>query len=614
MKWIHSTMGKRRFELHVEANEEDAVRDMHKAFGEAGYRSIITVDGTIIFVRGTSFGSGGIEKGHKVHVSTLPSDKGTRFSIVIETELGAPVIQQDQAEEYIRNLLSFSLPVANPLYRGKVSQDGMSVKFYEDTGGLTVGPLENPLPEHGRSVKVFLVIIAIFFYVVSFALIFDMVFDLTGTARGQLIPVFLVLLLLLGSSGPIGLIYYDRTKKFPTRVLPNFDGVHLYYPKKPALFVPWNRCEGIGRSASRVLVSFKWRDEGGRARFAYLTDSVAEMVHDAHEAVTTILGDVSKSSSFMAFNVVSPNSEVMVSRRPLNDEEIRYKKLARRWLSKGPPIPVYITKEEDARLVKEYVDGANLDKDGLKEVASQASIEEMWVLGAELYEMLVKEHPDEEEFSYNLAGCLMESDRVQDGLMVVDRYLERHPDSSRCHAMKAMLCMKIERVEEALHHVGRAVETNPNNLEALNIWFDIVSGESGIGQAIAEIDYLTTQYPKAWGPHLVMGYRNLATRQTDDALEHMREAVGIESNDDTLYALSGTLLELHRVDEAVQLLEAYRIDHELPPGLIMNLAFGYFERGQGREALEILERIDMSKGGQWVAAANELRRRILPAR
>lgn len=607
-------MGKRRIALDVEASVEEVGRNLQIAFSKAGHGHKVVADGTWIFSRGNVFGAGGMETAHKVHVSFSPSQKGTKISLIIETEIGAPVIQQNTAEQYVRGLIGSALRISNPLYKGRVSDDGKTVEFYEDTGGFTVGPLENPLPEHGKSIKVFLVIIAIFFYVVSFGVIYDMMFDVSGTAREPLIPVFLVFLLLLGSSGPMGLIYYSRTKKFPTHVLPNFDGVHLYYPRKPTVFVPWDRCDGIAQSGSRALVRINWRDEKGKSHFAFLTDPVAGMVSDAHEAVTSVLGDISKSSSFMAFNVVSSNSEVLVPRRPLTDEEIRYKKLSRRWISKGPPIPVYITKEEDARLVKEYVGNADLDKDGLKEVATHAAFEEMWELGAELYEKLVKSFPDEEEFAYSLGGCLMESDRIQDGLKVVDSYLEKHPDSSRCHAMKATLSMKIERVEEALHHIGRAVEIDPNNLEALNIWFDIVGGESGTGQAIAEMDYLTAQYPNSWGPLVTLGYRNLATRQLDDALNHMRKAVDIESNDDTVFALSNVLLEMQSIDEAIQLMELYGTDHELPPGLIMNLAVGYFGRGQGREALEVLDRIDMSKGGQWVNAANELRRRILPTR
>jgi len=54
---------------------------------------------------------------------------------------------------------------------------------------------------------------------------------------------------------------------------------------------------------------------------------------------------------------------------------------------------------------------------------------------------------------------------------------------------------------------GEAVDLDPNSLDALFLWFDVVSAIGGVGQAIAELETVTGSRADAWGPPFVLGIR-----------------------------------------------------------------------------------------------------------
>jgi len=317
-----------------------------------------------------------------------------------------------------------------------------------------------------------------------------------------------------------------------------------------------------------------------------------------------------KEPTFEAFDFAPPGSQVFVSEVPLNDEELRYHKLSPRLLPSGPLHPVYVTREEDARIVRDYVRTHSLDARDLKLLGMTAIRYEMWDSAVDLLTQASKTAPEDGEIIYHLGGSLLKSNRADEASKLVTDYLDRHPDSDKGHAILAAIEMKRERIEEASHHIGRAVEINPNNLEALETWFDLIVSESGVGQAIAELDYLATQHEGAWAPYLVLAHRLSVTSELDRALEYCKKALERERNNETLSAYSRILLDRQEVDEAVNLLEDKASKQSLGPDALFNLATAYAIRGQEREALRTLDSIDLSAAPEWIPAVSQMRRRL----
>ncbi len=352
-----------------------------------------------------------------------------------------------------------------------------------------------------------------------------------------------------------------------------------------------------------------WTDREGRTRRLKLSTEKAGEVRWTHRFVKG--GLAGGRAAFEAFNLAPPGANVLVAERGLTDEEARYRKLFRRYLPFGPAsIALYVSAEEDVRLVSEYVERMTLTPEDLKGIARGAIGQSMWELAGNVLEKALAQLPEDEDVVYELAGCLMRSGRPQEGLDRLEGFLSRGQGSGRTHTMRGLLLMELQRPEEAFHSVGKAVELDPNETDALNLWFDLVANEAGIPQAVAEIDVVASQRPEAWGPNLVLGQRLLPMGRTDEGIERLRRADAIGRNDETVQALGSSLLGSERVDEAIDVLEKAGELRELGPGAILVLAQAYAARGDAGAALETVELFNPEKDPKWKPAFDALRSRI----
>lgn len=497
-----------------------------------------------------------------------------------------------------------------PLSQGVVSDDGRTVimkdgtpsRFFEPTMNLKVNISRGAIIALGGFVAFFFALSAVMVVLYSLGQLTDFQFHMLTSLS------FLTALTLLSF-----LYYWAYSWKYPVSILPTLRGMHFNHHGQRSHFVPWERFQSVSEVSVGREWRINWTDESRRPQYARVLPHTGISAWEAHQSILW-LGQVKDTQHFQALNIAPPGTRVFISDQSLTPDQLRYRELARRYLPDGPSRSVYVTIEDDARLVRQYLEEHQLSKEDLKTISSEVISGELWDLGVDVLQRALELDSNDEEVVYFLGGCLLKSERVEEGLKIVDDFLARHPDSSKCHTARAMLSMEHQQVEEALHHVGRAVESDQNNVEALEMWFGIVSGESGVGQAIAELDYVSEKYPEAWGPLIVLGYRMLAQGNSEEALKRFERAYELERNDDTAYGLSNAFYSQQRVAEAIFLLEEAMKEREVGPGIMVNLAKGYATRGESNKAVQVLDRLGPEIGSIWLAEASALRQLIMSRR
>ena len=592
--------------MESEYPEDKLLDEIRRVLLDSGYAETSRTEHQLGFVRELTHRTPK-EKSHELRISVETRMNHSIAVVDIFTSPQTDDRTQLEIEEHVQTILGSVLHRASQFHEGVITPDGKGVQLRGRVLGTSLESTPNLLSDLRRSSQILFVACAVSFYFMAFLCL--AVF-LTDQMSERAFYVTSGIFFFFATLSLYAIVYTRTSRKMPASVLPSFKGIYLQYRSRPDILIPWERFHDVVQRYPNEPWRLYYKDDSGRRRYVKVAENVAEIVWEASETARQ-LGDYKDTLTFKALNIAPPGTKVLVSEAPLTDDELRYNKLSRRWLSDGPFVPVYVSIEDDIRLTNEAVDKEKLTVDDLKTIAGEAISHESYDLAADISRRVLEIEPDDEVACYHLGGCLSKLERFEEGLEIVDKFLSRHPDSSRCHTMRAILSNGLQRVEEALHHVGQAVEFDPNNLEALEMWMDIVASEAGSGQAIAEMDYVSGKYPDAWGPHLIIGYRLLQSGEGKDAVDRMKKAYEMDANDDTLFAFSNALLSEDKVDEAIRVLEAAAFEEKIGPGPLINLASAYSIIGNKRRALETLDKLEPDVGHTWLTAAERARQRIL---
>jgi len=575
------------FELNVPVPPERALTIARNALAIAGYRDESVEPTRGVLVRTETVRGGPMGAFHTIRIAATPSEGGARLAVEVDAPLGTAADEFGQIRATAESVLRERFFEGSPFRQGRVSDDGTRVVLDRPIEGISFNFIRNRIGETSIGFRGLLLGAGVTFYGVGAIYAWDTV--LRG--REPFNPAILVGFLLIGSLGFVPGVYAMVSRRFPTAVLPSPRGIALRFRGGRTMEIPWGRIRGLQSdpydAGAQKLV---WSDAAGRTR-------KTKMGGEGLNAVTQVRKFMDQArevgvAAFEAFNIAPPGTRVLVAPRFLTNPEMEFRKVGRRFLPAGRvDVPIYVTTEDDAAIVSEYIATHRLDLAGLKAIGTVAINHGLWELGVAVFRAAREHAPDDPDVGMNLAGCLLRAKKPAEALAVVDELL-RKAETATLYTMRAAILMQMEHVEDALHAVGKAVEREPDSLEALHMWFDLVASHGGIPEAVAELDYLASQRPGAWGPNLVLGFRLLEGGRFDEAAERMRRAYGAAQNEHTLYGLTSSLLQQRKVDDVVRLVEDARRSGTVGAAPQVNLAHAYAARGESEAALDVLNRID----------------------
>jgi tetratricopeptide (TPR) repeat protein len=391
-------------------------------------------------------------------------------------------------------------------------------------------------------------------------------------------------------------------------------GVKVYFAENQFNLIEWNWIKNIAEipqtsGSDNVLYSMTWIKNNKTQKGTTLTEDCASAIYLAIERRMEI-AHFDNDSSFKAWNFALPGSKVMVINKNLTDEEIKYRKLRRRFLNNGAYTPVYVTEDEDIRIIGKYVRQFGKDIDVLKKIGMIALEHNFWKESAEIWRQIHLIASDDIEAMNHLGGSLIKEGKLTEGMKILDEALAKDPKSSQTLLLQSMGFYEQGMIDEAQLKLGKAVESDPNNLDALQMWFDIVTGEGGLGQAISEIDYLATTHEKAWGPYFIIGAAYFRMQKLDDSYSYYQKAMERELNETTICAGADVLNGLGRPKEVETLIENNRSILPEKSWAFFHLAHAWLIEGKNEKAKEMLETLEGTKDMGLLRSIHQLRQQF----
>jgi tetratricopeptide (TPR) repeat protein len=448
------------------------------------------------------------------------------------------------------------------LQEGVVTKDGQEIDFEKGTPFWCGQKIINDLYLLRINVKfgVYLMIGLVWF----FALI-----SLYGYLAGNIGVHSAAALIPFSFLITIGAILFFRgTPVHPKEMAFKKKGIEVYYGSNRSYTISWDYIKDIRELPSTApeskSYSIVWGKDNINMENTNITPMIADLLSEslARRKDVTFFFDV-KSPTFNLWQIAPPGSKVLVSEKMLSSEEKAYRKIRGRFLDNGIFTPIYVSENEDLRIVKNYVKSDSLPLDELKTVGNLALEQGIWDISYEIWNHITSISPNDLKARTNVAGSLIKSKKFDEALKLLEEILSENPKSSDALFLQSIAFSELEDLEGAKYKVGLAFESDNNNIDALQLWFDLVAGESGFGQAIAEIDYLASTHENAWGPYYVLGFSNERAQNLKDAHDHYKKAIQINANETTIGAMASILIQMGKPNEVELLFKKYR-DY-LPP-------------------------------------------------
>lgn len=495
------------------------------------------------------------------------------------------------------------------LYEGMVSEDGSAIDFVGKTPPFYSSWMLNIPQPVSRRHRILGLVLGIAFSVLFALYAVPYIFGEMGLSVFLLGTILFLPLALFCISAFVYLTYSPR---YPRQVMPTLLGLRIITRRGRHLSIPWSNLENVVSHVSMwsggsfgfspggpMTGEYKayYMDEENRRRLLFFEGDVAQAVQQSMDLARNM--PLEEKRLFEVWNTAPPGSQVFLGLRPLPEEVMKSRKLSLRFLPSGRTDPVYVTTEEDRRIARDYLSGESFDVEELRGLGSVASTQEYWDLGAEIFKKALEMEPSNPEIAYHHGGCLMKEGKLDEAKRSLEEFIASHGPYSEIHVALAGVALQSLKPEESIYHVGKAVELDPNNLEALHIWFDAVSREGGISQAIAELDFLSSSREDSWAVFLVLGEHLENMGVMEDAQSCLERAVARSSREETISHLSAFCLRRGDPQTAIEATEEAAKEAKLGPASWYNLAIAYKMLGRRYKAREALDNIDLSTEPGW---------------
>ncbi len=495
------------------------------------------------------------------------------------------------------------------LYEGTVSENGSAIDFDGKTPPFYSSWMSNiPYPVTRRH-RILGLVLGIAFSALYSLFVVPYIF---GEITLYLLLVGTIIFLPLALFCISAYVYLTYSPRYPREVMPTLLGLRIITYRGRHLSIPWSNLENVVSHASMWTSSsigfspygstqaeFKayYADKENRRRLLFFEEDVAQAVQKSLDLARKM--PLEKKRLFEVWNTAPPRSQVFLGLRPLPEEVMKSRKLSLRFLPSGRTDPVYVTTEEDRRIARDYLSGESFDAEELRGLGSVASTQEYWDLGAEIFKKALELEPSDAEIMYHYGGCLTKNGKLEEAKDSLEEFIASYGPHSEIHVALAGVALQSLKPEESIYHVGKAVELDPNNLEALHIWFDAVSREGGISQAIAELDFLSSSREDSWAVFLVLGEHLENMGMMEDAQSYLERAVARSSREETVSYLSAFYLRKGDPQTAIDTTEKAAKEAKLGPASWYNLAIAYKMLGRRYRAREALDNIDLSAEPGW---------------
>lgn len=477
------------------------------------------------------------------------------------------------------------------IQEGIVSQDGQEIVFEGEVpkwyGGLTH---DNQLMDFsGKKKWGWAFFLGLFWFFFSISLILF----LLGITNFILAFIWLVLSTLLTITI---ILLVSGSQTHPRKIQIERKGIRAFYRRTSSYLIPWASITFVPETfQSTYLIGFKMeKNKRAMDRHIAISEKCAIVLAGAMLRRKDF-SEFANDATFEIWNIALPNSKVIVANKLLTDEELRFRKLRRRFLNNGIYTPVYVTEEEDMRNLKDYLKMPSYTIEDLKKIGMLGINQFLWKESSEIWTHVHSIAPKDIDTMNNLAITLIRTKRIKEGLEITYKILRQEPNSSMAMFLQSLAYYEQGNIEEAQLKLGKAVEANPNNIDALQLWFDIVASEGGLGQAISEIDYLASTHKKSWGPYFVIGAAYQRMQKADDAYNYYKQALKREANETTLGASADVLIYMGKPNEAATMLEKHR--DNLPPEspILFYLAHAWLIEGFKEKAQKLLQTLEKTK-------------------
>ncbi|MCK5548067.1 MAG: tetratricopeptide repeat protein [Thermoplasmata archaeon] len=484
------------------------------------------------------------------------------------------------------------------IVKGLVAENGMEIVFKNTPPEWYEGPyLDNEMVSSSKLKWLWILVLG-FFGTIT-------IINSVGVFVGEISPILLVFWIGLSSFFTIaGYLSLSGSIRRPKRIHLETEGIKLLWGKDKTNTIPWSSVVDIIDTFEYNTLS--WKKNDGTQVNTVMSRSCAFRVYNA----VVRQRDFSKISSdpvFQVWNLAPPGRRVAVANKEFTDEELKYRKLRKRFLWNGIYTPVYVTEEDGTQILVDCIKKSSLSLDDLKRAGEIGLSYGLWKETSEIWNFASSIAPNDIKVMCNLAGSLVKSKKAKEGLEILDKALQLNPNSSEAMFFQSLAYYELGKVDEAEHILGKAVEANPNNADALLLWFEIVSSQGGFGQAVSEIDYLATTHNKAWGPYFVIGGVFHRMQKFDEAYRYYQDAVKREANETTLNATASVLIDMGKPKEASALLERHRSNFSSQSPILILLAHSWLIEGKKEKAQELLRSLDKAKDQFISSSIHQLR-------
>ncbi len=141
------------------------------------------------------------------------------------------------------------------------------------------------------------------------------------------------------------------------------------------------------------------------------------------------------------------------------------------------------------------------------------------------WEGIVKSHPDEVNYYYDLSNAYLTTGNVPGSIEVLDRVERRFGVTEEVSLQKHKLWMAIEKPDKARKELERLAEAMPNEVRYNAILAETYMGEKNYAKALTYYNRILAASPNDENIHIALASCHMAMGNTAQAYSHLRQGV-----------------------------------------------------------------------------------------
>jgi len=149
--------------------------------------------------------------------------------------------------------------------------------------------------------------------------------------------------------------------------------------------------------------------------------------------------------------------------------------------------------------------------------ASLAFERKKYKKAADLYQLLMKQEPDNAQYHENLADCYYQLGRLEVAFAETGIALEKNPDLARSHSIRGSIYFRQKRYEDCEREEKKAIELDPARNEPYRVLAGIATANKDQIESIRILREALQFNPEDWKLHWHLGWVYMRTKQYKDA-------------------------------------------------------------------------------------------------